>query len=274
MKMYISVDMEGITGIPDHTYVDIKENNYERARKIMTEEVNYVVDAAFQAGSEEVLVNDSHSKMNNIQIDCLHPEAKLITGSMKALSMMQGIDEKYSGVLFVGYHARAGQFGVMSHAMIHAVRNFYINNHVIGEMGFNSYIAGHFGVPVLFVSGDDQATKEAKELIPNVTTATVKETISRSSVKSLTPKKAGELITEQVKKAIANKNKVKPLIPPKEPKLSIEFNNFGQAEFANLMPGTEIIPGTTIVTYQAKDIIEAYQAMLVMTELAVNTTFS
>ncbi|PAV31348.1 aminopeptidase [Virgibacillus profundi] len=274
MKLYVSVDMEGITGLPDYTYVDSGKHNYERARKIMTEETNYVIDAAFKFGCEDVLINDSHSKMNNILIDQLHPDAKLITGEVKALSMMQGIDNTYGGAMFVGYHARAGQFGVMSHAMIHAVRNFYINEQPVGEMGINAYVAGHFGVPLLLVAGDDQAAKEAEELIPNVTTVAVKETISRSAVKSLTPKKAGELLTEKVKHALENRENVKPLILPENPEIKIEFNNYGQAEWANLMPGTEIEPGTTIVKYQAKNIIEAYQAMLVMTELAMRTAFS
>lgn len=274
MKLYVSVDMEGITGLPDYTYVDSNKHNYERARKIMTDETNYVIDAAYKFGWEDILINDSHSKMNNILIDHLHPEAKLITGEVKPLSMMQGLDHTYDGAMFVGYHARAGQFGVMSHAMIHAVRNFYINDHVIGEMGFNAYVAGYFGVPVLLVAGDDQAAREAEELIPNITTAAVKQTISRSAVKSLTPTKAGELLTEKVTHALANRHQVKPLTPPNTPLLKIEFNNFGQAEWANLMPGTEIVPGTTIVKFQAKDILEAYQAMLVMTELAMNTTFS
>lgn len=274
MKLYVSVDMEGITGLPDHTYVDSSKHNYERARKIMTDETNYVIDAAFKFGCEDILINDSHSKMNNILIDHLHPEAKLITGEVKPLSMVQGLDNTYTGAMFVGYHARAGQFGVMSHAMIHAVRNFYINDHVIGEMGVNAYVAGHFGVPILLVAGDDQAAKEAEELIPNVITVAVKESISRSAVKSLTPKKAGELLTKKVKQALENRNNVKPLVPPEKPVLKIEFNNHGQAEWANLMPGTKIEPGTTMVTYQAEDILEAYRAMLVMTELAMNTTFS
>ncbi|WP_164667591.1 M55 family metallopeptidase [Virgibacillus doumboii] len=274
MKLYLSVDMEGITGLPDYTYVDYKQHNYERARKIMTDETNYVIDAAYKSGCTEILVNDSHSKMNNILIDRLHPDAHLITGEVKPLSMMQGLDDTYAGAMFVGYHARAGQFGVMSHAMIHAVRNFYINDNPIGELGFNAYVAGHFGVPILMVAGDDQAAKEAEELIPNVTTAAVKETISRSSVKSLTPKNAGELLTEKVTQALENRYHVKPLTPPVTPTLGIEFNNHGQAEWANLMPGTELRPGTTVVEFKAKDILEAYQAMLVMTELAMNTTFS
>ena len=274
MKLYVSVDMEGITGLPDYTYVDASKHNYERARKIMTDETNYVIHAAYQFGCGEVLINDSHSKMNNILIDQLHPDATLITGEVKPFSMMQGLDNSYMGAMFIGYHARAGQFGVMSHAMIHAVRNFYINDHVIGELGFNAYVAGHYCVPVVMVAGDDQAAKEAEELIPNITTAAVKETISRSSVKSMTPKKAGELLTEKVTTALNNRHQVKPLTPPSRPMLRIEFNNLGQAEWANLMPGTEIEPGTTIVNFQAKDILEAYQAMLVMTELAMNTTFS
>ncbi|GAA0436672.1 MAG: M55 family metallopeptidase [Bacillota bacterium] len=274
MKLYVSVDMEGITGLPDYTYVDSNEHNYDRARKIMTDETNYVIEAAFQTGCREILINDSHSKMNNILIDQLHPDAQLITGDVKPFSMMQGLDNTYDGAMFVGYHARAGQFGVMSHAMIHAVRNFYINDHPIGEMGLNAYLAGYYQVPIIFVAGDDQAVREAQELIPNVTTATVKETISRSAVKSLTPKKAGELLTMKVKHAITNRNQVKPLIPPKQPILKIEFNNYGQAEWANLMPGTQILPESTVVSFQAKDILEAYQAMLVMTELAMNTKFS
>ncbi|WP_449355754.1 M55 family metallopeptidase [Virgibacillus natechei] len=274
MKLYISVDMEGITGLPDYTYVIAGKHNYERGRKIMTAETNYVIDAAFKFGCESILINDSHSKMNNILIDELHPEAELITGDVKPLSMMQGIDETYDAVMFVGYHARAGQFGVMSHAMIHAVRNFYINDKPIGEMAFNAYVAGHFGVPVLLVAGDDQAAKEAESLISNVSTVAVKEAISRSAVKSLTPKKAGALLTEKVTQALENRYEVQPIKPPEKPTLKIEFNNYGQAEWANLMPHTEIVPGTTIVSYQAKDILEAYQAMLVMIELAINTTFS
>ncbi|MFZ3578574.1 M55 family metallopeptidase [Virgibacillus sp. DJP39] len=274
MKLYVSVDMEGITGLPDYTYVDSKQINYERGRKIMTDETNYVIDAAYQFGCSEVVINDSHSKMNNILIEQLHPYAQLITGDVKPYSMMQGLDRSYEGAMFVGYHAQAGKFGVMSHAMIHAVRNFFINDKPIGELGFNAYVAGYFGVPILLVAGDDQAAAEAEALIPGVTTAAVKQTVSRSSVKSLTPKKAGELLTEKVAAALENRHNVHPLTPPNNPTLKIEFSNYGQAEWANLMPGTSIVPGTTIVKFEAKDILEAYQAMLVMTELAMNTAFS
>jgi len=274
MKLYLSVDMEGITGLPDYTYVDFKQHNYERARKIMTQETNYVIDAAFNLGCQHVLVNDSHSKMNNLLIDELHTDAELITGDVKPLSMMQGIDDSYTGAMFIGYHARAANFGVMSHSMIHAVRHFYINDQPLGELGLNAYVAGHFGVPILLVSGDDQACKEAEELIQGIHTVAVKQSISRSAVKSLTPVKAGEKLQQGVAEALNSKHNIEPLTPPEKPKLTIEFNNHGQAEWAHLMPGTYKTPGTTKVSFQAKDILEAYQAMLVMTELAMNTKFS
>ncbi|PLT28558.1 M55 family metallopeptidase [Peribacillus deserti] len=273
MKLYMSVDMEGITGLVDHTHVDSFKHNYERSRLIMTNEANYIITAAFESGCSEVIVNDSHSKMNNLLIERLHPETQLITGDVKPFSMVQGLDASFAGAIFAGYHARASQRGVMSHSMIFGARNFYINDMAVGELGFNAYVAGYYDVPLIMVAGDDGAAREAEELIPNITTAVVKETISRSAAKSLTPAKAGQLLTEKTAIAIKNKDRVKPLTPPDRPLLAIEFANYGQAEWANLMPGTEIIPGTTTVRFQAKDILEAYQAMLVMTELAMRTTF-
>ncbi|WP_191565877.1 M55 family metallopeptidase [Metabacillus idriensis] len=273
MKVYVSVDMEGITGLADETHVNSSRHNYERGRQIMTEEANYVIESAFHQGASEVIVNDSHSKMNNLLIERLHPETQLITGDVKPYSMVQGLDDTFYGAMFVGYHARASKMGVMSHTMIFGVREICINDVAVGELGFNAYVAGYHGVPVLMVAGDDRAALEAEALIPNVTTAVVKETISRSTVKSLTPVKAGELLREKTAIAIKNKELVKPLTPPDHPLLSIEFANYGQAEWAALMPGTELVENSTIVRFQAKDILEAYRAMLVMTELAMRTTF-
>ena len=273
MKLYVSVDMEGITGLADYTHVDSSKHNYERSRLIMTDEANHVITAAFKNGCEEVLVNDSHSKMNNLLIERLHPETQLITGDVKPYSMVQGLDATFGGAMFIGYHARASMKGVMSHSMIFGVRNMYINDVAIGEMGLNAYVAGYYGVPLLMVAGDDRAALEAEQLIPNITTAIVKETITRSAVKSLTPAKAGELLREKTEIALRNQQHVEPLVPPKEPILRIEFVNYGQAEWASLMPGTVLEENTTIVRFQAKDILEAYRAMLVMIELAVGTSF-
>lgn len=222
---------------------------------------------------KEVTVNDSHSKMNNLLIEKLHEEAKLISGDVKPFSMMEGLNNTYDGAGFIGYHARASKKGILSHSMVHAVRNFYIDDETIGELGMNAYVAGYYGVPVLLVAGDDRATAEAESLIPNVTTATVKETISRSSGLVPSPHKTGKLLRQQTVAAIENRHRVAPLLPPQHPVFRIEFANYGQAEWASIMPGAEI-EKETIVKFHAKDMLEAYQAMLVMTELATRTTFS
>jgi D-amino peptidase len=274
MKLYISVDMEGITGLVDSTFVDSTKRNYVRGQHIMTNEANHVIETAYQEGCNEIIVNDSHSKMNNLIIEKLHPEAQLISGNVKPFSMVQGLDDSFAGAVFLGYHARASKKGVLSHSMTLEARNMYINDVEIGELGFNAYVAGYYGVPLLMVAGDDQAALEAEALIPGVTTAVVKKHVSRTSALCLTPAKSEQLLREKAKVAIYNREKVKPLTPPEHPLLKIEFANYGQAEWANLMPGTKIEEETTVVSFQAKDILEAYQAMIVMTELASRTSFS
>lgn len=273
MKLYISVDMEGITGLTDSTHVMSNQHNYDRGRRIMTAEANHVIETAFDHGFQEIIVNDSHSKMNNLLIEHLHPDTQLITGDVKPFSMVQGLDSSYAGAVFLGYHTRAARRGILSHSMYFNVQNMYINDHAIGEMGFNGYVAGHFGVPVLLVAGDDETALEAEELFPGVTTAVVKKYISRTAALCLTPERSGRLLREKTMQAIENRNNVKPLVPPEKPVLSIEFTNYGQAEWASLMPGTKLNQQSPIVTFEARDILEAYQAMLVMTELASRTNY-
>lgn len=273
MKLYLSVDMEGISGMVDTTFVDSTKLNYQRGREIMTHEANHVIEAAYESGVKDIVVNDSHSKMNNLLIERIHPDVKLMSGDVKPYSMVHGLDGTFQGAMFIGYHARASQKGVMSHTMIFGVRNIYINDTQVGELGFNAYVAGYYGVPLLLVAGDDETAREAEQLIPHITTAIVKEQQSRSSALCLTPAKAGELLREKTKEALANRGRVEPLRPPEKPLLRIEFANYGQAEWASLVPRSQIEEGTTIVRYQAEDILEAYRAMLAMTELAMKTTF-
>ncbi|MBC1375997.1 M55 family metallopeptidase [Listeria sp. FSL L7-0091] len=272
MKLWISVDMEGINGLPDDTFVDSSMRNYTRGQKIMTEETNWVVEEALKAGYDDIIVNDSHSKMNNILIENLHEEARLITGDVKPFSMVQGLDSSADAAIFIGYHSRAGQPGVMSHSMTSGVRNFYINDMVIGEFGLNAYVAGAYGVPVILVSGDDYIAREAKELIPGIETAVVKEAVSRSSAVALSKSKAEKIIREKVALSLKHKEAAV-LVPPEKTVLKIEFCNYGQAEWAALVPKTKIIEETTVI-FEAENILEAYQAMVAMTELAMKCAFS
>lgn len=273
MKLYLSVDMEGITGLADYTYVTPGERNYESARKTMTKEANAVIEQAVKNGAEEILVNDSHSKMNNIIFEELHEAADLISGDFKQFSMVHGLDSSFDGAIFLGYHSRASMPGVMSHSMSFSVKTMYINDVEIGEIGMNAYVAGYHGIPVIMLAGDDGACREIEALIPGVVTAAVKESISRSCIKTLHPKKARALLAEKTMEAISKKDKIKPLTPPDNPILKMEFNNYGQAEWAALMPGVTILEGTTMVEYKAKDMLEAFRAMLVMLELAYQAKY-
>lgn len=170
MKLYLSVDMEGISGLVDSTFVDSSSRNYRRGQEMMTQEANNVIEAAFSTDCFEVVVNDSHSKMNNLLIEELHSEAKLIAGDVKPFAMVQGLDDSFGGAMFIGYHARAAKAGVMSYTMTFGVHNMWVNDVEVGELGLNAYVAGNFGVPLLMVAGDDETAKEAKQLIPNITT--------------------------------------------------------------------------------------------------------
>src|SRR5690625_1034180 len=128
MKLFLSVDMEGVTGLPDHTFVESSKQHYERACRIMTGEANAIIEGAFENGASDVLVNDSHSGMTNLLVEELHPEASIITGGRKPLSMVQSLDDTYAGAIFAGYHARAGQPGVMSHTISLDIRNIFIDD--------------------------------------------------------------------------------------------------------------------------------------------------
>ncbi|MFP3338818.1 M55 family metallopeptidase, partial [Micrococcus sp. SIMBA_131] len=125
--------------------------------------------------------------------------------------MVQGLDSTHEGMGMIGYHARAGTPGAISPPMFHNLTTFYINEQVVGELGMNAYVAGYFGVPVLFVAGDDRAALEAEQLIPNITTAVVKESISRSSALLFSPHKTEGILREQTEKAFINRHNVEPL---------------------------------------------------------------
>ncbi|WP_135556090.1 M55 family metallopeptidase [Paenibacillus cymbidii] len=268
MKLYVSADMEGITGIVDASFVTYDQQHYVRGQHLMTGDVNQVLQAAYAHGGREILVNDSHGRMNNIVIEELDPRAQLISGIVKPYCMMQGLDDSCDGALFVGYHARASQKGVLSHTMTGLLKNVYINETLIGEFGFNAYIAGYYNVPVLMVTGDDQIAAEAEALIPGITTAIVKQFVSRVSARCLSPLDSAELLRKKTQIALEHKDRVQPLTPPDEPLLRVEFNGYAQAEWAAFMPGAELETGTTIVRYQAKHILDAYRALLTMIKLS------
>lgn len=269
MKVFISADMEGIAGIVDreHTLRDGKE--HERARKLMTQEVNAAVEGALEAGAKEVIVNDAHGTMRNIIPEELNENAELITGSPKPLSMMEGIDKTFTAAFFVGYHSMRGTYhGVLEHTYHgNVVVDVFLNEKRFGEHGINAAIAGYFKVPIALVTGDQAIIGEATLLLGEVETVTVKRGISRTAARCLSPIKARKLIKAGAKSALLKVRNFKPLIisPPIE--LKTIFFNTGMADIAEMIPNVKRKDGRT-VSFSAKDILEAHKVFRAMIALA------
>jgi len=268
MKVLISVDIEGVCGVVNSDSTGPGGKTYDEARKQMTEEVNAAVAGALAGGATQVVVNDSHGGMNNLLPALLHPEAEVILGTPKPLMMMQGIEESCDACMLVGYHARMHSRGVLSHTISGGVvSNVWVNEVPCGEIGINAGLAGHFGVPVVLVTGDRDTTDEAVALLGRIEVATVKEAITRYSAKHLHPTKATALIRTQAERAMQIAQTAKPLIFSPPITMRIEFLNAGMADAAAFLPGALRVSGNT-VEYTAADYVTAFQGLRAMITLA------
>jgi D-amino peptidase len=265
MKVFVSVDMEGISGVvsPDQTLSDHKD--YERFRKLMTADANAAIEGALAGGAESVLVNDSHGPMTNILIEELNPAAELISGSPKPLSMMQGLDNSADVAFLVGYHSRAGTGGsVISHTYSGIVTSLSLNGQVVGETGLNAALAGGYGVPVVLVTGDAAVTREAAALLGNIETVAVKEGVGWRSARCLAPEVARHRIREAAERAV--KSSVPPFVLDTPVTLRVAFARPIQADMAALVPHVERLDGVTL-QYVAKDVAAAHFAFRAMVAL-------
>jgi len=175
VKVYISADMEGVTGLVDAEDVQPPGRDYERGRGMMTEDVNAAIRGAFAAGATAVLVNDAHGPMRNLLPDLLDPRALLIKGRPKPMGMIEGLGSSYDAVLCVGFHARAGVLGVLSHSFMgHEIEDIWLDDQVTGEIGLFEATASAYGVPVVLLTGDDTACAEAVAWNSSIRTVPVK----------------------------------------------------------------------------------------------------
>ncbi|MCR4401358.1 MAG: M55 family metallopeptidase [Firmicutes bacterium] len=272
MKVYISADLEGVAGVThsEHTARDGKE--HERARALMTDEINAAVTGAIEAGATEVVVNDSHGTMRNIIPEKLHKDAYLISGAPKPLSMMEGIDSTFDAAMFLGYHAACGTpDAVLDHTYAgRTVARVVINGMELGETGINAAVAGHFGVPLVLVTGDTAVARQARELVPRVVTVAVKEAIGRYAARSLHPERAQALIREAARKALADLRSIGcfEIRPPI--RLELHLNQTGMADMAELVPGMERT-GPRSVGFTADNYLSVFKAMRVAIALAGET---
>jgi D-amino peptidase len=180
VQIYISADMEGITGLVDAIDVQPGGADYERGRVMMTEDVNAAIRGAVTAGATRILVNDAHGPMRNLLPDLLHPAASLVRGRPKPMGMLEGLDSSFDAALCVGYHARAGALGVMSHSFMgHEIEDMWLDEYAMGEIGLVHATAAALGVPVRLLTGDDAACAEVTGWDPGVQAVAVKQARDR-----------------------------------------------------------------------------------------------
>lgn len=268
MRVFVSVDMEGIAGVTGRDEVIKGHGDYERFRKIMTEEANAAVEGAFDGGASSVVVNDSHNGMRNILYEALDERAELISGYNKPLGMVQGV-EGTDAAVFIGYHAWAGtSMAVMDHTIsgMHTY-NWFLNGQRIAEAHLNAAICGHFGVPVVLVSGDDKLEKQVQESLPGTKTVVVKESIHTLAARSLPRPRVHALIREGVGQALKEKGKIRPIKTDGPIRIRIQFTRAGFAEGALLLPEAKRIDDRT-VEVRGRDILEAWRRADVALRLA------
>ena len=267
-KVFISVDMEGIAGVVSGNQTGSSGPDYSFGRRMMTAEANAAVAAAFDAGATDVVVNDSHGSMINLQPDQMDRRATLITGSPKPFSMMQGIDSTYSAVIFIGYHAQASTIdGVLDHTYNGQLKAVRLNGREVGEYGLNASLAGHYGVPVVLITGDRAVTEQARGFIPGIETVAVKEGIGRTAARTLHPEEARERIAAGVPAALARRGQIQPVRLSRPVTIEVELTNSAQADASMMVPGMQRV-SARVVRYEAADMKVAYSVSRLIAALA------
>ena len=259
-KVFISVDMEGISGVVDRDQTSATGRDYERFRKLMTAEANAAIDGARDAGATHVTVNDSHGTHRNLLIEELHAPAELISNNIKPMGMMAGLDASYAAAIFIGYHAKAGSAeGVLAHTGNGStIADLRINGRSVGEGGMNIHAAGALGVPVVLVSGDQAAIAEVRELVPDIEGVQVKEAIGTAAARSLRPEEAVRLIREGVARAIRRRGEIEPVPAGLPARFEVSFTDPSLALMAEQIPTVERT-GPHTIAFAADDYLEGYR---------------
>lgn len=272
MKLLIAVDMEGITGVVTWNHVDPSHAEYQRFRRLMTQDVNAAVRGALEGGADEIVVTDGHWNSDNILIEELDARARLNSGTPSPFSMVQGVDQGVDAVLFVGYHARMGTpQAILDHTWSSArVQNLWLNDRLTGEIGLNASLCGHFGAPVLMLSGDQSANAEAADWIKGIENVVVKRASSRWSAELLPPAVTQQMIFDGAARAVRRFNDGQapaPLQPGAPVKVGVEFLYSEMADKAALLPGSRRVDGRKIEV-TLPDMAEAYGAFRAAVTLA------
>ncbi len=265
VRVFISVDMEGISGIAHSEMTSASGAEYARGRAFTVADVNAAIEGAREAGATEFLVNDSHGSMRNVKIEELLPPTMLISNNSKALGMMEGISAEFDAVFFIGYHAMEGQPGLLAHTGSGGkVGDISVNGRSMSEGGMNARVAGSFGVPVALATGDDAFTEEIKTLVDgDIETVAVKRHIRRRTAELLHPEEARHQIREGARRAIERLSSFRPTRPREPVTVVITYKSPDLADIAAILPTVERTAHYT-VTFESSDYVHAYKMIRVL----------
>ena len=258
LKVYISADMEGVAGVVTPDQLGPPGFEYERFRGFMTNEVLAAIEGARAAGATEFVVSDSHGNGESLLIEKFPKDVQIVRSWPRPLAMMEGIDSTFAAVLFVGYHASTtSPAGVRAHTMSSAnLADVRIQGVSVPEAGMNAAVAGHFGVPVALITGDDVIVKEAQALLGPIEGAVVKTALGFHSAQTLTPEASCDRIREAARRAIGRIRELKPYRVAEPVTLDVRFKNYRPAEILAYLSIVERTDAHSI-RYRAKDILEA-----------------
>jgi D-amino peptidase len=247
-KVFVSVDMEGVSGLTDPEEMRAGGRGYERGCELMTGDANAAIAGAYAAGAAEVAVTDSHSGGRNLRVDLIDERCTLARGPYKPMRMGEGLDASFDAAFFVGYHARAGTpDGVLNHTwMGREILDVRLNGEVAGEIRLMAAFAGSRGVPVALVTGDAAACAEARELFGDVETVAVKTGADRYAARLVPPARARAAIEEAARRALKDPGRFRPYVVSAPYTLGIEWASTAIARSCAVIPGVRLVgPRTT-----------------------------
>jgi D-amino peptidase len=247
VKVYISVDMEGVAGIVDWEQCLPGGDDYALGRDLLVGEVNAAIDGAVAARASEILVNDAHSVMRNLPPDELAARASYLSGRFKPLYMMEGLDASYDAIVFLGYHAAMATPGVLSHTYNpRAISNVRLNGLVTGEAGLNALVAQHHGVRVAAITGDQYVGPEAAPFCPGIAMIEVKRSVSRYAAEHLHPAVARDRIRQGVASALKSARRLSPPSIALPGTIEVELVSPDMAEQATWIRGVTRLDSRTV----------------------------
>lgn len=265
-KVFIAADIEGMEGVVSGMSITRGKMDFPIGRKRLALDVNAAIEAAFDAGAEEVVVCDGHADMENIIIEDLDERAKLISGAMRSSLQMQTIERGYDAFIMFG-HSGAGETfgGVIDHCYNgRKIYNVRLNGVTMNtEAVQNAVIAGHYGTPLVAIIGDEAVCQEVKKFVPNCEGIAVKEGLGRFCAMSVHPNKARKMIYEGVTRALKRLEEIKPLKIAEPITMEIDFKDSNMAEVCELIPGVKRInPRSITVTGDAETIFKLHELMI------------